>query len=106
LHAHRYSLQNKDLQNSTLNSVEGPQYYAFGPSGLENLTAAVGVPLFVSKPHFLDGSSILQANVYGMVPHRESHDTYLDIEPRTGALVRAHKRLQVRDCTFYYIMCV
>ncbi len=88
-------MQQKDLQNATLNPSEGPQYYAFGPSGTENLTAAVGIPLFVSKPHFLDASTVLQASVYGMRPSRPSHDTYLDIEPRSGALARAHKRLQI-----------
>jgi hypothetical protein len=91
----RYGLQLKDLQNATMNPTEAPQYYGFGPSGLENLTAATGTVLFASKPHFLDGDTILSASVAGLSPKREIHDTYLDIEPNTGSLARAHKRLQV-----------
>ncbi len=78
-----------------MNPTEAPEYYSFGPSGLENLTAATGTTLFASKPHFLDGDSILSASVIGLAPNREIHDTYLDIEPNTGSLARAHKRLQV-----------
>ena len=91
----RYALQLKDLANETLNPEEAWQYNSYGPSGMENLTTVAGAPLFASKPHFLDGSTSLAASVIGMVPRREVHDTYLDIEPNTGALVRAHKRLQL-----------
>lgn len=91
---HRYQLQPKDLMNAT-STPEGWQYYQFAPSGLENLTAVGGLPLFVSKPHFLDGDSSLAGSVVGMSPKREAHDTFIDIEPNTGMLARAHKRLQV-----------
>eukprot|EP00604_Paraphysomonas_vestita_P000985 CAMPEP_0174819136 /NCGR_PEP_ID=MMETSP1107-20130205/2183_1 /TAXON_ID=36770 /ORGANISM="Paraphysomonas vestita, Strain GFlagA" /LENGTH=502 /DNA_ID=CAMNT_0016032065 /DNA_START=665 /DNA_END=2173 /DNA_ORIENTATION=+ len=91
----RYGLQKKDLQNYTTNPSEAGQYYSFGPSGLENLTAATGTTLFASKPHFLDADTILSASIVGLSPKRDIHDTYLDIEPNTGALSRAHKRLQV-----------
>jgi hypothetical protein len=91
---HRYELQMKDLQNASMNP-EGAWYYNFAPSGMENLTAVGGLPLFVSKPHFLDGDSSLAGSVIGMSPKREAHDTFLDIEPNTGLLARAHKRLQI-----------
>jgi len=91
----RYGLQMKDLQNYTMNPSEAWQYYNYAPSGMENLTAATGTTMFVSKPHFLDGDSSLAASVVGMTPKREVHDTFLDIEPNTGALTRAHKRLQL-----------
>lgn len=91
---HRYQIQMKDLQNASMNP-EGAWYYNFAPSGMENLTAVGGLPLFVSKPHFLDGDSSLAGSVIGMSPKREAHDTYLDIEPNTGLMARAHKRLQI-----------
>lgn len=91
---HRYQLQMKDLQNASMNP-EGAWYFNFAPSGMENLTAVGGLPLFVSKPHFLDGDSSLAGSVIGMSPKREAHDTFLDIEPNTGLLARAHKRLQM-----------
>ena len=91
----RYQLQIKDLQNASQNLEEGWQYYNNAPSGMENLTNAAGLPSFASKPHFLDGDPSLQTAVIGMNARRELHDTYLDIEPNTGMLARAHKRLQL-----------
>lgn len=89
----RYTLQMKDLQNATMNP-EAAYYYQFGPDGVENLTAATGVTSFVSKPHFLDGADSLTAEVEGISPDPAVHETYLDVEPQTGLLARAMKRLQ------------
>lgn len=94
----RYGLQTKDMENYTQNPVQA-QYYQFGPEGLENLTAATGVPAFVSKPHFLGCDPSLVAAVKGVSPRADIHDTYLDLEPQTGLLARAKKRLQAN----YYI---
>ena len=35
--------------------------------------------------------------VSGLHPKPDSHDTVLDIEPRTGLTLAAHKRIQVGD---------
>lgn len=94
----RYGIQNKDFWNETLNPEEAWQYYNFGPSGMQNLTQVATLPLFLSKPHFLDGDSSLLAGVKGLNPVRSIHDTYLDIEPNTGALCRVHNRAQVAVC--------
>ena len=88
-------MQNKDFQNSTENPTEGWQYYNFAPSGMQNVTQVATLPLFISKPHFLDGDSVLPGSVKGLTPTRDIHDTYLDIEPNTGALCRVHNRVQV-----------
>lgn len=90
----RYSLQSKDLESS-IDNPENAQYYAFGPSGMENTTAAVGIPVFVSFPHFLFGDPSLVAAVRGLDPREEIHGVYLDVEPQTGILARVGKRLQV-----------
>lgn len=90
----RYSLQIKDLLNATLNP-ENAQYYNFAPSGMLNITKATGVPLWASFPHFVDGSPELVAQIRGLQPIHSVHDSYLDIEPQTGLLVGAYKRLQV-----------
>jgi hypothetical protein len=103
----RYGLQMKDLENSTANPTEGWQYNNFAPSGMENLTTVAGAPLFASKPHFLDGDRSLAGSVVGMLPRKEVHDTYLDIEPNTGELARAHKRLQlVYEMTNVYLPAI
>lgn len=73
---------------------------AFGLSGTLNLSAFVGgVPIFASKPYFLDGDPKLAANLSGYAPpgghiDRMVYDTYLDVEPITGGLFRANKALQ------------
>ena len=82
----RYELQEKDLQNSTL-WPPAAQWYNFAPSGMENMSY-MGVPSFVSKPHFLNGDSSLIAGVVGLDPKEEVHQTRLDIEPHTGLTAR------------------
>nr|XP_032818981.1 platelet glycoprotein 4-like [Petromyzon marinus] len=40
-----------------------------------------GAPVFISLPHFLDGSREYIDDVEGLEPNREDHETYLDVEP-------------------------
>lgn len=75
--------------------MENADFYQFGPSGLANLTSMVGAQVFVSTPHFLNGDLSLLNGVDGLSPDASLHDTYLDIEPKTGATLRAQKALQV-----------
>lgn len=90
----RYSIQQKDMLNATENP-ENAQYYAFGPYGLLNATKASNVPVFISFPHFYLGDPRLVAAVEGLNPQKAVHETYLEVEPQTGLLVKARKRLQV-----------
>ena len=90
----RYGLQPKDLENSTTNPSNA-QFYNFGPSGMENTTAAFGIPVFVSFPHFLHGDTRLVSAVEGLNPNEDVHDSIFDVEPQTGLPTLAHKRLQV-----------
>jgi len=86
----RYRLREQDLLNSSVNAP----YYMFGPVGVMNFTSIVGFPLFVTKPHFLDGGDVLVNSVNGLHPTKETHDTFIDVEPRTGISMRAAKRMQ------------
>jgi hypothetical protein len=92
----RYALQQKDLANASINP-ESEQYLQLrGPQGLENLTKASGnVPVFASFPHFCNSDPRLSANIQGLNPQNSKHLTYLDIEPNSGLLARAAKRLQL-----------
>lgn len=90
----RFSLQSKDMLNATQNP-ENAQYYAFGPYGLLNATKASNIPVFISFPHFYLADPSLVAAIEGLNPQKEIHQTYLDVEPQTGLLVEARKRLQV-----------
>jgi hypothetical protein len=90
----RFGLQDKDMFNASMNSANA-QYYAYGPSGLENATTAANVPIFISFPHFFRGSRSLVTAVKGLHPQSDIHETYVAVEPQTGLLVKARKRLQV-----------
>ena len=46
---------------------------------------SVVVPVYGSKPHFLDGDPSLTKNVIGMHPVRSKHDTVVDVEPVSNA---------------------
>ena len=39
------------------------------------------VPVFVSKPHFLDADKHYLENVTGLKPIRNKHDAFLNVEP-------------------------
>lgn len=65
-------------------------------SGLLNVTACKqGAPIFLSLPHFYQSEAKYINAVDGMHPNKENHQTFLDINPLTGAVVRAAKRMQI-----------
>ncbi|XP_019745645.1 lysosome membrane protein 2-like [Hippocampus comes] len=54
-----------------------------------------GAPVVASFPHFYLGDSKYVAAIEGMSPERIHHQTYLDLNPTTGIIVRANKRAQI-----------
>lgn len=54
-----------------------------------------GAPVVASFPHFYLGEDKFAAAIGGMSPKREHHQTFLDLNPTTGVIVRANKRAQV-----------
>ncbi|KAK5879060.1 hypothetical protein CesoFtcFv8_024405 [Champsocephalus esox] len=54
-----------------------------------------GAPVVASFPHFYLGDEKYVAAIEGMSPKREHHQTYLDLNPTTGVIVRANKRAQI-----------
>lgn len=103
----RFTLKETLLLNSTENPANAA-YNMNGPSGLLNISAcAQNAPVFVSKPHFLGGSSSLLGNVSGLSPPTlEQHDTVLDVEPITGSTFYAHERLQVNTLVSNATKCI
>jgi len=51
-------------------------------------------PIIASPPHFLGVDADIQAGVEGLNPDPERHVTKLNIEPSTGLLLQAKKRIQ------------
>ncbi|XP_041815771.1 lysosome membrane protein 2-like isoform X2 [Chelmon rostratus] len=54
-----------------------------------------GAPVVASFPHFHLADPKYVAAIEGMSPQTEHHQTFLDLNPTTGVIVRANKRAQV-----------
>lgn len=98
----RFTLQPNTLASPMVNPAN--QCFCRDPVVTKNCTMA-GVldisscqdrkPIYISLPHFLYGSPLLQEMVKGLNPVEEHHFTYLDVEPTTGFTLRFAKRIQV-----------
>jgi hypothetical protein len=72
-----------------------PFYHQFF-KGLANMTAAAGAPIFLSKPHFGEcGTGLLGSALEMTSWDIDLHNTWLAVEPLTGAVLEGHKRLQI-----------
>lgn len=58
-------------------------------------TCQKGAPIVLSSPHFYQGDSLYVNGVAGLSPTKEYHETFLDVHPLTGLVLRASKRLQI-----------
>jgi len=94
--AFRYGIDNITFK-SAFTEPKNAEYFSWCPDGMIFLgpTQVVEVPVYGSKPHFLDGDPLLLESVVGLEPDREEHDTIIDIEPITGANVNFQRKLQV-----------
>lgn len=87
--------------NSTFDSAftnpENVRWGSFNPDGLFFLgpTQDPVVPVYGSKPHFLDGDPALLEKVNGLSPNRALHESFLDVEPTTGANVQVQIQIQI-----------
>lgn len=65
-------------------------------AGIIKLSACrEGKPLAASTPHFLYGEERDVENVNGLHPVEELHETFIDLEPMTGIVLQASKKIQV-----------
>ncbi|XP_035463215.2 lysosome membrane protein 2 isoform X1 [Scophthalmus maximus] len=54
-----------------------------------------GAPVVASFPHFYLAEDKYVEAIGGMSPQRQHHQTFLDLNPTTGVIVRANKRAQI-----------
>eukprot|EP00386_Alphamonas_edax_P000663 GDKI01002080.1.p1 GENE.GDKI01002080.1~~GDKI01002080.1.p1 ORF type:complete len:299 (+),score=87.08 GDKI01002080.1:3-899(+) len=94
INTHTYTIARDAMLSADLNPANA-DYFAYGPSGALNMTNCAGVPIFVSKPHFLDADEWYTEQVTGLSPDRQLHDTVLYVEPITGNTVGAKKHLMI-----------
>ena len=100
LEAYRYELPNSTFE-SAFNNSENARWGSWCPDGMIYLgpTQYPEVPVFGSKPHFLDGSPSLREAVTGLNPdpsrNRSAYDTTLDVHPVIGVNIQFQRALQI-----------
>jgi hypothetical protein len=57
-------------------------------------TVGLELPMVMSKPHFLDAEKSLLRHFTGLNPNPKLHQTELYVEPLTGLMLKAAKKLQ------------
>uniref|UniRef100_A0A8D0BHP2 Scavenger receptor class B member 2 n=1 Tax=Salvator merianae TaxID=96440 RepID=A0A8D0BHP2_SALMN len=97
--AYRFVPPKKIFENATVNPDNAgfcvPAGNCLG-AGLLNVSACKrGAPIFLSPPHFYESDEKYLNDIEGLHPNKEDHETFLDISPLTGILLRANKRMQV-----------
>ena len=54
----------------------------------------IGLPMFVSMPHFLNADKDFLKNVSGLLPNEDKHNYNLQIEPLSGTTIKSNIRVQ------------
>ncbi|XP_073827386.1 protein peste-like [Musca autumnalis] len=94
---YRYKISPSVFDNGTM--YPESKCYCDGecmPYGVFNISSCYyGLPLLISKPHFLDADPFYAEQVEGMAPNRTAHETYIILEPRTGLMLNLIGRLQL-----------
>lgn len=97
------TLRFRGAKNIFLNSTINPENAGFCvpagncyDSGIMNLSPCKeGAPVFVSLPHFYNAADIYQDAVIGLHPNKEKHESFYFAEPKTGAVLKSQRRLQI-----------
>nr|CAD91339.1 CD36-like lysosomal integral membrane protein II [Suberites domuncula] len=95
--AFRYQVVNTTFKSAQTVS-ENSKWGSWCPDGLIFLgpTQYPEIPVFGSKPHYLDGVPELRNCCIGMTePNRTLHDITIDVEPTTGANIQVKQILQI-----------
>lgn len=72
-------------------------FYMFGPDGIMNMSMVEnGLPIFISQPHFYQaGKAGTVDKVVGLDPDKSKHQTFILVDPQSGATLVEHKRVMV-----------
>ncbi|XP_030046438.1 lysosome membrane protein 2 [Microcaecilia unicolor] len=97
--AYRFVPPSKLFANVTINPDNAgfcvPAGNCLGTGILNVSTCMQGVPILLSNPHFYQAEDKYIHDIEGMHPNQEDHESFIDINPLSGVIVRAAKRLQV-----------
>ncbi|KAL5021180.1 hypothetical protein ScPMuIL_000335 [Solemya velum] len=99
----RYAAPSSALDNATVNPDNAgfctPRDSCL-PTGLLNVSTCqlldfFHIPAAISFPHFYLADQAVVDSVGGLHPNAEEHQTAVDVEPYTGLVLQAAKRLQI-----------
>ncbi|CAI5454554.1 unnamed protein product [Caenorhabditis angaria] len=76
-------------------AYEYPAESACLPSGLLDISGCTGAPIVMSKPHFYQADKIVKKFVPRFKPDYDTDQTTIDIEPNSGTVLQAQKKLQI-----------
>ncbi|TRY75716.1 hypothetical protein TCAL_08673 [Tigriopus californicus] len=97
IQTYRYVVQPDYLANRTVRASNwcfNPENEV--PSGVYNATACrQGAPVFMSQPHFYQADPYYAAQVDGLRPQADRHETAFELEPQTGVPLTVKARFQV-----------
>uniref|UniRef100_A0A8C6UFM3 Scavenger receptor class B, member 2c n=1 Tax=Neogobius melanostomus TaxID=47308 RepID=A0A8C6UFM3_9GOBI len=96
---YRFSPLSKVFANATVNPDNAgfcvPAGNCLGSGVLNVSVCKQGAPILMSSPHFYQADEKFVQDVFGMRPKKEWHQTAIDLNPLTGIVLQAAKRLQV-----------
>ncbi|TDH01972.1 hypothetical protein EPR50_G00168370 [Perca flavescens] len=94
-----FSPPSKVFANHTVNPANAgfcvPTGNCLGSGVLNVSLCKQGAPIIMSPPHFYQADEKYVQDVFGMRPKKEEHQTTIVINPLTGIILQAAKRLQV-----------
>ncbi|KAF7661796.1 hypothetical protein LDENG_00254830 [Lucifuga dentata] len=96
---YRFVPPSKVFANLTVNPANAgfciPAGNCLGSGVLNVSLCKQGAPIIMSSPHFYQADEKFIQDIFGMKPKKEQHQTIIDINPLTGIILQAAKRLQV-----------
>ncbi|XP_042534183.1 lysosome membrane protein 2 [Dipodomys spectabilis] len=96
LPAFHYTVPAEVLSNTSDNAGFCPPSGNCLGSGVLNASICKnGAPIIMSFPHFYQAEEKFTSAIHGMNPNKEDHETFVDINPLTGIILKAAKKLQI-----------
>ncbi|XP_037607909.1 lysosome membrane protein 2c [Sebastes umbrosus] len=96
---YRFSPPSAVFANKTVNPANAgfcvPAENCLGTGLLNVSPCKQGAPIIMSPPHFYQSDEKFVQDVFGMNPNKEQHQTAIDLNPLTGIILQAAKRLQI-----------
>jgi lysosome membrane protein 2 len=92
----QYGIDNNTFKGA-FKEPRNARWGSWCPDGMFNIGPAqlMDIPMFASKPHFLDGDPLLLTSVEGLKPIRSKHDSVVNVNATTGAAVNFARKLQI-----------